>query len=176
MRLLIIAILLGCCMASGAFALEEQPAVSPKPTLLHRMLHPFGHADRAGKSGTARTKTLALTMSIEPLPLTLSDARQLKVTLRLKNISKHFIQLEFPSTQRIEILIRDERGKMVTQWSEDQSFSNDATTISVNPGEHLEYSAAISTRDMAPGRTYTVESFFPNFADLKARQTLVPRP
>jgi hypothetical protein len=176
MRLLTIIAILGFFTLGAARGLEESKTPQREPTLLHRMLHPFGHRDRAGGPRTTRTKTLALTMLLEPSPLDLSDTRQLKVTLQLKNISKRFIQLEFPTTQRIEILIRDEHGKMVTQWSEDQSFSNVPTTISINPGEHLEYSASISTRDMTAGRAYTVESFFPNFAELKARQALVPQP
>lgn len=112
-------------------------------------------------------------MTVAPLPLHLSDTRQLKITIVLANISKRFVQLAFPTTQRVEILVRDDSGKIVTQWSEDQSFENSADYISINAGERLEYSASISTRDMTAGRKYTIEGFFPNYPDLIARQPLV---
>ena len=75
----------------------------------------------------------------------------------------------------IEILIRDNaRNKLVTQWSEDQAFSNEPAYVTINPGERVEYHAAVSTRDLVAGRAYTVEAFFPNFDKLTIQQTIVP--
>ena len=42
------------------------------------------------------------------------------------------------------------------------------------PGERLEYSANVSTRDLHPDEPYTIEAFFPNFEGL--RKTLAIKP
>src|SRR5205823_891423 len=117
---------------------------------------------------------LALTMKVAPEEVKLSEARQLSVSLSLANRTNHAIQLQFPSTQRIEILIRAENGKLVTQWSEDQAFENQPVFVMINTGERIEYNAKIGTRDMEPGRTYIVEGFFPNFENLKATKNIFP--
>jgi hypothetical protein len=130
----------------------------------------------AEKPKTIRVKDLTLEMHLSPLPLDLSDTRQLKVALLVLNRSRRSVHLEFPTTQRIEILVRDaQTNKLVTQWSEDQSFSNEPAFLTINPGERVEYNATISTRDLAAGRPYTVEVFFPNFDKLRLQQTIVPQ-
>ncbi len=115
-----------------------------------------------------------MTVRVEPLPVMLSETRQLKVTLQLVNKGKKLAQLEFPTTQRIEVLVRNSLGKMVEQWSEDQSFAQELTLVAVNPGERLEYSVSVSTRDLVAGQSYTVEAFFPNYEQLKATKAFIP--
>ena len=146
-----------------------------------RLFHFGSRGDGGGKinanenRASVRVKDLTLSMELAPLPLDLSESRQLKVTLSLLNHSKRYVHLEFPTTQRIEILIRDNaRNKLVTQWSEDQAFSNEPAYVTINPGERVEYHAAVSTRDLAAGHAYTVEAFFPNFDKLTIQQTIVP--
>jgi hypothetical protein len=134
---------------------------------------PF-HEKAKKKEGVTRTKNMQVTMTLSPLPVKLSDNRQLNVQIRLANLSKKFLQLEFPTTQRIEILVHDENGKLVTQWSEERSFEPQVGVVGINPGEHLEYSTAISTRDMKAGQKYKVTGFFPNFDEFKAEQTITP--
>ena len=113
-------------------------------------------------------------MDVSPLPVKLSEARRLAVTVSLRNKSGKFIHLEFPTTQRIEVLIRNQADKLVTQWSEDQSFSNEASYITINPDERIEYNVSVATRDMTAGQPYTIEGFFPSFDDLKIKKTIVP--
>jgi Intracellular proteinase inhibitor len=125
---------------------------------------------------TVRVEDLVLKLELSPLPLKLSDARMLKVTLGVTNRSRgNYVHLEFPTTQRIEVLIRDEEGKTVTRWSEDQAFSNEPSMLTINPGERIEYNVSISTRDLRPGRSYTVEAYFPQYDKLGIRQSIVPR-
>jgi hypothetical protein len=85
------------------------------------------------------------------------------------------VQLEFPTTQRIEVLVRNRNGKLVEQWSEDQAFTNEPTLVTINPGERLEYSANIATRDMVGGESYTIVGYFPNYDQLKATKVIVPK-
>lgn len=133
-----------------------------------------GNPTQIDKAGVLHTKYLKMTMELSPLPLKLSDTRQLKVTLLLTNKSKKVLHLEFPTTQRIEILIRDKTGKLVTQWSEDQSFSNIASYTLINPSERVEYSTSISTRDLVADGEYIVQGFFPNFEELSITKSIIP--
>ncbi len=167
-----------CLVLVPARADEEPSGRGKKPGLTSKLLMPWkffrGESEPANQAAAAKWKQLALTVRIEPLPVSLSETRQLKVTLQLANKGKRLAQLEFPTTQRIEVLIRNATGKMVEQWSEDQSFAQELTLVAINPGERLEYSVSVSTRDLVAGQTYSVEAFFPNYEQLKATKTFVP--
>jgi len=119
---------------------------------------------------------LVFKMQLSPLPLKLSDNRQVAVRISLENVSKRFVQLSFPTSQRIEILVRDDKGKLVTQWSEDRAYEQTPGFVGINPAERVEYDTTISTRDMQAGRAYTIIGFLPNFEHLRSEQTLVPEP
>ena len=94
--------------------------------------------------------------------------------MTLANKGKKLVQLEFPTTQRIEVLVQNKAGKRVVQWSEDQAFTAEPTLVAINPGERLEYSANVPTRDLAAGETYTLEAFFPNYETLRKTRDLTP--
>ncbi len=161
--------------ASSTAGVPEKP--EKKPGLTQRLLKPwtfFHSTDGAAAKGGVNWKQLALTVSLDPIPLKLSETRQIKVTLHLRNQGKRLEQLEFPTTQRIEVLVKNASGKTVEQWSEDQSFASEPTLVAINPNERLEYTVSISTRDLTVGQTYSVEAFFPNYEHLKAVTTLTP--
>ena len=122
-----------------------------------------------------KARGLELDLRLAPSPVSLSETRRIDATLRLRNRSSRFLQLEFPTTQRFEMLLRDDRGKTLVQWSEDQAFEPTPCVVGINPGEHVEYHAALSLRDVQPGGHYTVLAFFPNREDLKAELPLEPR-
>lgn len=148
-----------------------------KPDWLHMPATPdWLHWMHFGGSGSdsGRSKKLTLEMRLDPQPLKLSESRQIHATVVLRNNSKKFVGLEFPTTQRIEVLVRDKTGKVITKWSDDRAFENEPSYVSLNPGERLEYSALLATRDMHAGESYLVESFFPNFDELKVRKSVVP--
>ncbi len=141
----------------------------------YRFLPFTGKEDAAPPGGVAvKTRNLAMTMEFKPQTVRLSDDRQVEVKIRLRNTSKRFVQLQFPTTQRIEILVHGEGGKLVTQWSEDRSFDPAPSYVSINPGEHVEYATFIPTRDMQAGKPYTVTGFFPHHEELKAEKVLTP--
>jgi hypothetical protein len=119
-------------------------------------------------------KKVLIGMTVEPHPLKLSDARQMKVTVVVANKGAKMVQLEFPTTQRIEVLVRNAAGKLVEQWSEDRTFANEPGIRAINPGERLEYAVTLSTRDLAAGQTYTVEALFPNYESLRLQRNVVP--
>lgn len=164
---------LALCLAAAAVQASEEGTGEKKPGMISRVLNIFrGSPGRPDETRAVKWKALRLTMRVEPLPVKVPDTRQLRVTLQLANRGGKLIQLEFPTTQRIEVLVRRADGKLVEQWSEDQSFSDEPTLITINPGERLEYSVPVSTRDMVAGQSYTIEGYFPNFEQLKTSKTI----
>ena len=144
--------------------LDSIPWVHPRPT-------PAAPASQT----TVRARGLALTLRLDPFPVILSQTRRLEAVITLKNRSKHFVQLEFPSTQRFDVSLRDDQGAVVALWSEDQAFESVPGVLGINPGEQVEYKAALATRDLLPGCSYTLSVFFPNRSDLKAELVFVPQ-
>ena len=152
------------------------PDATPRPGFVARFFGIFHHPRKTQDDKVSLYgRRFALALDISPMPLKLSESRQMRVTLVLTNKSSNFVHLEFPTTQRIEILIRNKEGKLVTQWSEDQSFVNEPSYISINPGERVEYSESVPTREMSAGQSYVVEGFFPNYDDLRTTKTIVPQ-
>lgn len=177
-RVALCLLLLGAALPLRA-AEDGREAVVEKPSrpLVSRFLDVFrGSPEKREKRKArgVRAKSLLLEMEVSPAPLKLSETRQLKVVLKLTNRAKKLVELNFPTTQRIEILIHDSAGKMVTQWSEDQAFANERGFVTVNPGERIEYAGSVAIRDLEAGKEYVVEGFFPHFDDLKAREKIVP--
>ena len=193
-----------CCAATLAaanvFAADATPAPEKKPGILNRIMHPFGsgkpkpdvtpapvaekkpgimnrvlHPFGGGKGAAGRNNgQLVVELKLSPLPLKLSDANRLKVTLTLINSGKKLAPLEFPTSQRIEVLIKNNVGKTIEKWSDDQPFTSEPTVVAINPGERAEYSVEVATREMSAGQSYTVEGFFPSYNTLRAEKTIVP--
>lgn len=132
-----------------------------------------GKKDDAPKA-EAGWRNLSMTLAVEPAQVKLTDTRSIRVVLAVVNKGKQSVQLEFPTSQRIEVILRADDGKVLSKWSEDQKIEEEQGFLVINPEERLEYSATVSTRDMAAGRTYLVEAFFPNFDQLRASQTIAP--
>jgi hypothetical protein len=119
---------------------------------------------------------IELKLSVDPADIQLSTTRQVQATVGVYNrSSKSFIDLSFPTTQRVEVLVKDSAGKVVNTWSEDQQFTSDPATITINPGERLEYTASVATREMSPGQPYVVEVSFPSYPDLTIQQLVTAR-
>jgi len=153
---------------------QETPAPEKKPGLMQHLLHPFGGGDSKGEKKSKVHGRLDVALHLDPLPLKLSQTNRLKVTLTLTNRTRKLASLEFPTSQRIEVLIKTSGGKLVEQWSQDQAFTHEPTIVTVNPGERAEYRVEVATRDLSAGQSYVVQGFFPNYESLKAEATFVP--
>lgn len=119
-------------------------------------------------------KNLALTLKFEPTQVKLAETKAVKVSLAVVNQGELAVQLDFPTTQRIEVLLKNDSGKVLSKWSEDQKVEDEQGFLVINPEERLEYSANVSTREMNAGQTYLVEAYFPNFEQLRASATISP--
>jgi len=148
-------------------AAEEQPPATPKPTILKRWLNAVGISKSSANMTATGFKGLEIGLQADPAQLKVAEVKQIKVTVTLVNRGKKIAQLEFPTSQRIEVLVKSQEGKSIEQWSEDQAFNNEPTIVAINPNERLEYTVNLATRDMAAGQTYIIEAYFPNFEHLR---------
>lgn len=160
---------------------ESSPTPTPRPGLFHRMVNSVNvfHKDKTGDANKPSKKDkngkMELALQVSPDPVKLSEGSKIEVTVILTNKSGKMVQLQFPTTQRVEVLLRNGAGKLVTQWSEEQSFSNDPGYVTIDNGERVQYTVTISGRDMAVGQPYTIEGFFPNYVNLRATKTIIPQ-
>lgn len=124
--------------------------------------------------GASASKSLAVTMKLEPSTVRLPDTRVIEVTVSVVNKGKEAVRLEFPSSLRMDVTLKAEGGKVVSRWSDDQRIEREAGILLINPKERLEYNARVSTRDMVPGRPFEIEAYFPSYERLRAIRTVVP--
>lgn len=166
---------LSCCVVLLVGLPLNAASIEEKTAFFGRILSVFGGNRGGNESATVkRTKSLTLTLHIAPEPVKLPETRRFKASLDLKNHSKHYVRLEFPSSQRFEALIREKNGNPLVQWSEDESFSQEPGYLIINPGEHLQYVAMLPTRDLEAGRLYEVEFSVPNYPDLSVQRSFIP--
>jgi len=163
-------LLLTVAFPLALLAKEQFPTASPTPkppTILKKWLNALGiKKDHQGMTATG-FMGLDIGLQTEPPKATLPETKQLKVTIRLTNRGKKMVQLNFPSSQRIEVLVKTKEGKVIETWSEDQAFTDEPSMVTINPEERVEYAVEIPTRDMVVGETYTVDAYFPNFEQLR---------
>ena len=107
---------------------------------------PFGKKGSKDAATAIALQNLVMTMKIEPAQVRLPDTRAIEVTVSVVNSGKTAVHLEFPSSLRVDVILKDERGKMLSRWSDDQPIEKEPGLLLINPRERLEYSAKISTR------------------------------
>jgi hypothetical protein len=163
---------------------KEEPIQHPMPSpakrsLFGRILHPFSSGPRPDtppqyKDPKLRGLTFALQLS--PQTVKLSEVRQLEITATLTNRGKREVEMDFANDQRIEIYLMNSAEVVLTKWSDNHAISDKAGTVLVNPQEHIEYKQTISTRELAPGKVYIAEVFFPKYPELRVRQKFLTAP
>ena len=159
------------------------PTITPITTttlqkrgLFGRMLHPFSSSDVLPKYNDKRLRGLVLDLQISPQPVRLSEIRQMEVKLTVTNMGARMITLDFPTDQRIEVQLLNSSDSVLTKWSENHAIKDKPGTVLINPSEHVEYKESIATRDLAPGRVFTAEVFFPQYPELKLCQKFLTEP
>ncbi|HEY4757838.1 MAG TPA: BsuPI-related putative proteinase inhibitor, partial [Chthoniobacterales bacterium] len=86
------------------------------------------------------------------------------------------ISLDFPSSQRIDIELLNPAGEVLTRWSENRAFAEESGHLTINPREQVVYNETIATRELQPGRVYSVEVVFPRYPELRGRQKFMTAP
>jgi hypothetical protein len=123
------------------------------------------------------TGTLAYGVEVRLVvpPIKLSEGRTLEARIQLINRTRKVINLSFNDNREFDLILRDANGKKLVQWSDDQPLTQGPAYIIINPGERSELVADISSRDMAPGRTYQLEAHVTGYDALTAVQNIVPQ-
>jgi len=170
MRLTLLCTALLLCAAAAHAPAEE------KRSLFHRLTHPFGSSERIPTYKNPKIRGLSLTVEIPSEPLKLAETRQLPVHILLTNRGDRAVEMIFPTEQRIEILLHNAAGKVVTRWSDNRAFEEEPATLLINPREHVEYAETIATRELEPGKVFTVEVQVPAYPELRAQRKGIAAP
>lgn len=158
-------------------------ALLPACSLFHR--HHKDDDKAVAQSGTepvvgrkVSPRGLAVEIKASPDPVKLGEVRQLDVSLTLRNTSKQVINLKFDTTQTIEIVLKEQgSGKIVSQWSTDETFQPATRYLVINPHERIEYNQPITTRELHAGTTYSLEGYFVGYdQELRASRPVIPQP
>lgn len=174
-RIVLLVLLL--CLVGSVFSQDVAPTSTParKRGWLSRVLHPFS-PNIVPQYKDARLRGLALDLQITPQTVKLSEVRQLAVKVTLANLSKRPVTLDFPTTQRIEIYLKNSAGDILTKWSENHAITEKPATILINSSERIEYNETISTRELTPNKVFIAEVFFPQYLELRVRQKFLAVP
>lgn len=114
-------------------------------------------------------------LEVNPPVVKLSDTRALEARLLLINRTRRSVNLYFNDSRRYDFILRDVTGRKLVQWSDDQPMNPNPSTVIINPDERAEFAGTVSTRDMAPGRTYILEGSlagYPNMRQTASVQTI----
>ena len=164
------------CAALLLLAMIDRAPAEEKRTWLGRLFHPFGSSEKIPEYKNPKIRGLLLTVELPAEPVKLSEVRQLPVHILLTNRGDKAVQLIFPTEQRIEILLHDSTGRVVTRWSDNRAFEEQPSTLLINPGEHVEYSETIATRELSPGKVFAVEVVVPAYPELDAQRKSIATP
>src|SRR5207245_11384381 len=102
--------------------------------------------------------------------------RRLRVQAISTNIVSCQLSRDVPTATRIDIHLRNSADEVLPRWSENRAFTEEIANLTINPREEVVYDEAIATRELQPGRVYSVEVFFPKYPELRARQKFMTAP
>jgi len=158
------------------FAATSVASAQEKRSWFSRMLHPFGPSEKIPTYKNPKIRGLALAVELPSEPVKLAEMRQLPLHVLLTNRGDKAVELHFPTEQRIEILLHDSTGRIVTRWSDNRAFAERAGNLLINPGEHVEYAETIATRELESGKVFTVEVTVPAYPELDAQRKGIAAP
>lgn len=164
----------------AACARDRGPVAGARPGLTARAWGTVAFWDR-GSGATPRAEAegkspgIRMEMEVSPAEVDLNFTRQMEVTVRLVNAGRKAQRLVFPSSQRVEILLKDQFGKVLVRWSDDLAIERGTSYLHLNPKERAQYVANLSTRDMVAGKTFFIEAYAPAYPKLRAEKSVVPK-
>ncbi len=113
-------------------------------------------------------------LAVDPKEFSLDDRREVAVDFTVYNKTNKLLRLDFPSAQRIEIVVRNPTGEVIERWSDDRAFAEVAGVVMINPNERIEYQEKIATREMVAGETYVIEASLVDNPDFTRTTTVTP--
>jgi len=134
----------------------------------------FGGMFSSVNLGPIRTAPTTEKLVVEPSKFSLQDRREVTVTYSIRNNTKAISRLEYPTTQRIDILTYDSKGIVIDRWSDDRAFQPEEGIVVINPKERIEYQEKIPTREMKAGGSYRVETFTTSSEKFRSDKQITP--
>ena len=134
----------------------------------------FGGMFSSVHFGPKTTATTTVKLQVDPDKFSLQDRREVNVTYSIRNNTKNMTRLEYPTSQRIEILTYDSKGAVIDRWSDDHAFQPEEGIVVINPKERIEYQEKIPTREMKAGETYRVETHTTSTEKFQSDKTIAP--
>ena len=147
----------------------ERPGAVPNAMKSERVkANPFGPVTGTLAYG------LEMRVTLTPDTIKLPETRAFEARIVLINRSKKAVTLAFNDSREFDFVLRDAGGKKLAQWSDDQPVTQNPGYIIINPNERSEFGGNISTRDMVPGRPYTVEAMIVGYDRLTTTINITP--
>ena len=150
----------------------RQPA--PEDTLGAKLRNFYSGAV-ASFQGRRESSVERASLTIVPEAPLLSETRELDLTYTIRNTGRQMARLEFPTSQRLEIVTRNSSGAVIERWSDDRVFQPGEGLVVINPDERIEFQEKVPTRDMRAGASYTVEASLATEPDFAIEQTIQTR-
>ena len=147
-----------------------------KRNWFQRILRPFSSSEKIPQYKNPKIRGLLLAVELPSEPVKLSEVRQLPVHVILTNRGERAVEMTFPTEQRIEILLRDSTGRVVTRWSDNRAFAEQIGTLLINPREHVDYFETIATRELESGKVFTVEATVPAYPEINGHRKSIASP
>ena len=147
---------------------------APEGTLGAKLKNLYGSLVSTIQGGGEQAQEV-VSLSIVPQAPLLEDTRELDVTYTVRNTGRQLTRIEFPTTQRLEIVTSNTSGAVIERWSDDRSFQPTEGIVVINPKERIEFQEKVSTRDMHAGAAYTVKASLATQPDFAVEQTVQPR-
>ena len=113
-------------------------------------------------------------LTIDPPTFSLTERREVETTYTLRNNTGKIMRLDYPTSQRMDIITKDASGQAVDKWSDDRSFKPQEGIVIINPNERIEYREKVPTREMKPDQTYTIQAEVAGYPDYTASQPVTP--
>jgi len=159
------------------YSAGPEPETALRQNLTRRMLNPImGDPDKLKRAGIPNVRDLRMTATAIPAEFSLSSTKRIDVALAVGNEGKQAINLWFPNAQRIEILVKNQAGEILSRWSDDEKFGQETGYLVINPEETITYAETISTREMTAGQPAIIEAFIAGYPDLRAIVKVIPAP
>lgn len=124
---------------------------------------------------SASSKIPSLQLAVVPGTFSVADNPELNVTFKITNNKKELVTLPFSTTQRLELVIKENTGNTIYRWSQDRSFEPSDDVVMINPNESVLYTEKIATSMMKEGTTYTLEVSLVNQPGYTLSQQLTPQ-
>ena len=171
---------------SDASARTSQPdKFLSSPGLIKGGLFMQGSKKRFEGANELNLESYKTKLEITPGQLTLKRIRdpqpsdEIILKFTLVNGSDKGTTLYFPTSQRMDAVIRDAEGKTIYTWSEDFEFALESGYSYVNAGERLNYQLKIpfqALRGKLPQGYATVTASLINYPQVKAVMPLEIQP